>query len=137
MTKKLPGYTNPPPPLCCAPTECFTRRIKLRTKVIHNCTVLDVLVLVKLEVSINDSLVLNDFNANKFLSVSCFKRSSYSKTTPDLVEKKTVSSTCKHQCGLKQQTLSSSCLKGRYGKLYSKCMRKVGSSMLNKFLSIL
>ena len=82
-----------------APTEFFTSRIKLRTKVIHNCTVLDVLVLVKLEVSINDSLVFNDFNANKFLSVSCFKRSSYSKTTSGLVEKKTVSATFKHQSG--------------------------------------
>lgn len=85
--------------------QCFTRRIKLRTKVIHNCIVLDVLVLVKLEVSINDSLVLNDFNANKFLSVSCFKRSSYSKTTSDLVEKKTVSSTFKHQIGLETTDL--------------------------------
>ena len=82
-----------------APTEYFTRDIKLRTKLIHSCTVLDVLVLVKLEVSINDSLVFNDFNANKFLSVSCFKRSSYSKTTSDLVEKKTVSATFKHQSG--------------------------------------
>lgn len=50
-------------------------------------TVLDILVLVKLEVSINDSLVFDNFNANKFLSVGSFKRSSYTETTSNLAER--------------------------------------------------
>ena len=46
--------------------------------------VLDALVFVQLEVRINNSLVLDDFNTNKFLSISCFKCSSDTKTTPNL-----------------------------------------------------
>ena len=51
--------------------------------------VLDTLVFVQLQVRINNSLVLDDFNTNKLLSICCFECSSDTKTTPNLRKHKT------------------------------------------------
>lgn len=59
---------------------------KLKPQKQSTTEVLDTLVLVQLQVRINNGLVFDDFNANKFLSVRRFKRASDTKTTTNLEE---------------------------------------------------
>lgn len=59
---------------------------KLKTQKQSTTGVLDTLVLVQLQVRINNGLVFDDFNANKFLSVRRFKRASDTKATTNLEE---------------------------------------------------
>ena len=70
--------------------KCFYNIITLfeQIKATETTTteVLDTLVLVQLQVRINNGLVFDDFNTNKFLSVRRFKRSSDTKATTNLEE---------------------------------------------------
>ena len=59
---------------------------KLKPQKQSTTEVLDTLVLVQLQVRINNGLVFDDFNANKFLSVRRFKRASDTKATTNLEE---------------------------------------------------